>query len=75
MEEGASESVYQFAKWFADRFSAWLSIASLANVIGKGPVPTFAPPYVPVGPVVAGDNLATPVAPPLSDLGVFDAGL
>ena len=27
---------------------------------GKGPIPTFAPPFVPVGPVVAGDNIGTP---------------
>ncbi len=75
MEDRASESVYQFAKWFADRFSVWLTIAVLANVIGRGQVPTFAPPYVPVGPVVAGDILPTPNLPPLSDLGVFDVEL
>jgi hypothetical protein len=28
--------------------------------MGSGPVPTYAPPYVPVGPVVMGDNIATP---------------
>ena len=26
------------------------------GVLGKGPVPAFAPPYVPVGPVVLGDD-------------------
>ena len=26
----------------------------VTNVIGTGPVPTFAPPYVPGGPVVGG---------------------
>jgi hypothetical protein len=26
----------------------------VTNVLGTGPVPTFAPPYVPVGPVVGG---------------------
>ena len=26
--------------------------------MGRGPVPTFAPPYVPVGPVISGDNLS-----------------
>ena len=29
-------------------------------VLGKGPIPTFAPPFVPVGPVVSGDNIAAP---------------
>jgi hypothetical protein len=29
-------------------------------VLGKGPIPTFAPPFVPVGPVVMGDNIAVP---------------
>lgn len=28
-----------------------------SSMLGKGPIPTFAPPYVPVGPVLAGDNL------------------
>jgi hypothetical protein len=29
-------------------------------VMGQGPVPTFSPPYVPVGPVVSGTILPTP---------------
>ena len=29
-------------------------------VLGKGPIPTFAPPFVPVGPVMGGDNIAAP---------------
>lgn len=41
-------------------FLAWLPSQQVMNVLGKGPVPTYAPPYVPVGPVVAGDNLAIP---------------
>lgn len=39
---------------------AWLSSQMVKNVMGKGPVPSFAPPYVPVGPVVGGDNIAAP---------------
>lgn len=39
---------------------AWLSSQMVKNVLGKGQIPSFAPPYVPVGPVVAGDNIATP---------------
>ena len=38
----------------------WLSSQMVSNVLGKGPIPTFAPPYVPVGPVVNGDILSTP---------------
>lgn len=41
-------------------FVAWLPQQQVMNVLGKGPVPTYAPPYVPVGPVVAGDNIAIP---------------
>ena len=32
----------------------WLPSQMVMNVLGKGPVPPFAPPYVPVGPCVAG---------------------
>lgn len=39
---------------------AWLSAQKVMMVMGKGRVPTFAPPYVPVGPVVMGDNISTP---------------
>lgn len=38
----------------------WLSAQQVMLVMGKGPIPTFAPPYVPVGPVVGGDILPTP---------------
>ena len=32
----------------------------VTNVLGTGPVPTFAPPYVPVGPVVGGVGTMMP---------------
>jgi hypothetical protein len=41
-------------------FGIWLVAQQVMQVMGKGPIPTFAPPFVPVGPVVAGDNIATP---------------
>ena len=41
-------------------FLLWLVSQQVMNVMGKGPIPTFAPPYVPVGPVVAGDNISVP---------------
>ena len=74
-DSGASQAVNEFAKWFSERFSAWQSVATIVNVLGKGPVPTFAPPYVPVGPVIGGDSLRNPATPPLSDYGIFDVGL
>jgi hypothetical protein len=41
-------------------FTQWLPAQMVTNVLAKGPVPSFAPPYVPVGPVVGGDNIAAP---------------
>lgn len=41
-------------------FTIWLPTQMVQLVMGKGPIPTFAPPFVPVGPVVMGDNLAIP---------------
>ena len=41
-------------------FMTWLPQQQVMLVMGKGQIPTFAPPFVPVGPVVAGDNLAVP---------------
>ena len=32
-------------------FSIWLPSQMIIGVLGKGPIPTFAPPVVPVGPV------------------------
>ena len=41
-------------------FMTWLPQQQVMLVMGKGNVPTFAPPFVPVGPVMAGDNLPVP---------------
>jgi hypothetical protein len=41
-------------------FASWLASQQVLMVMGKGPVPTYAPPYVPVGPVVNGDIISTP---------------
>jgi hypothetical protein len=41
-------------------FLMWLPQQMVMLVLGKGPIPTFAPPFVPVGPVVGGDNIAAP---------------
>lgn len=41
-------------------FKIWQVSTMVTNVIGTGPVPSFAPPYVPVGPVVGGVGTMTP---------------
>lgn len=41
-------------------FTMWLPAQQVMMVLGKGPIPTFAPPYVPVGPVVGGDIISVP---------------
>ena len=41
-------------------FTIWLAAQQVMLVMGKGPIPTFAPPYVPVGPVLGGGNIAAP---------------
>lgn len=41
-------------------FLMWLPMQQVMLVMGKGPIPSFAPPYVPVGPVVGGDNIGAP---------------
>jgi hypothetical protein len=41
-------------------FLMWLPSQQVMLVLGKGPIPTFSPPFVPVGPVLAGDNIAAP---------------
>jgi hypothetical protein len=35
-------------------FKLWQTTTLVTNVLGFGPVPTFAPPYVPIGPVIGG---------------------
>lgn len=41
-------------------FTMWLPSQQAMLVLGQGPIPTFAPPYVPVGPVMNGQNIPTP---------------
>jgi hypothetical protein len=38
-------------------FLQWLAMQQVNLVMGMGPIPTFAPPFVPVGPVVGGSTL------------------
>jgi hypothetical protein len=61
---GASSSdqnLYEaLADAFEQAFDTWKVSTMVTNVLGTGPVPTFAPPYVPVGPVVGGTATMTP---------------
>lgn len=45
---------------FEKCLTIWETSTMVTNVLGTGPVPTFAPPYVPVGPVVGGIANMTP---------------
>ena len=48
------------AEAFEQAFQLWRVSTMVTNVLGTGPVPTFAPPYVPVGPVVGGVGIMPP---------------
>jgi hypothetical protein len=50
----ATELFDSIANAFAVVFVVFKASTLVQNVIGTGPVPTFAPPFVPMGPVVAG---------------------
>jgi hypothetical protein len=52
--EGLFEAI---ATVISAAFVMWLPQQMVTMVMGKGPIPTFAPPYVPVGPVLMGDVL------------------
>jgi hypothetical protein len=41
-------------------FLIWVASQLVTNCLGQGPIPTFAPPYVPVGPVMGGTNIPAP---------------
>ncbi len=48
------------AKAFNNVFQIFKMSTLVTNVLGTGPIPTFAPPFVPVGPVVAGTSIPVP---------------
>jgi hypothetical protein len=58
--EFAAELLDSIASSFSMAITTWRPMQMVMLVLGKGPVPTFAPPYVPVGPVVGGDNIPSP---------------
>lgn len=45
---------------FEKTYNIWKMSTMVTNVLGTGAIPTFAPPYVPVGPVVGGVGTMTP---------------
>ena len=47
---------------FKKHFDLWLSQTPIKCVLGTGPVPSYAPPFVPVGPVVVGMGNGIPGA-------------
>ncbi len=50
----ALAAINEFAEDFAARFTKYRAIVMVTNVLGTGPVPTFAAPIVNSGPVVGG---------------------
>jgi len=48
------------AKAFHTVFQIFKTTTIIQNVLGTGPIPTFAPPVVPAGPVLAGTVIPTP---------------
>jgi hypothetical protein len=50
----------KFAEGFCMIFDIWKASTMISNVLGTGPVPSFAPPFAPVGPVVAGSIVPKP---------------
>jgi hypothetical protein len=48
------------ANGFTTPFSIFKASTMVTNVLGTGPVPTFAPPFVPVGPVIGGVGTGPP---------------
>jgi hypothetical protein len=48
------------ADGFEKTFNIWKGSTMLTNILGTGPVPTFAPPVVPAGPVVMGTGTMPP---------------
>jgi hypothetical protein len=56
----ASDLFDAISKAFNTVFQTFKASTIVQNVLGMGPIPTFAPPFVPVGPVVMGSVIPTP---------------
>ncbi|MBM3757686.1 MAG: hypothetical protein FJW38_27365 [Acidobacteria bacterium] len=55
LPENLDESMRSLATWVGTSFEEWKGHVTMVNLTGGGSVPTFAPPYVPVGPVIQGE--------------------
>jgi hypothetical protein len=55
---GLDSAVTELSSWVEGSFRDWKQTAQVVGVMGRGPIPSYAPPYVPVGPVVMGDNIS-----------------
>lgn len=53
-EPGAATAIGAFATTVGERFARCMSVCQIETVMGSGPVPSYRPPAVPAGPVVAG---------------------
>jgi peptidoglycan hydrolase-like protein with peptidoglycan-binding domain len=62
LRDRAKASFASIATQVSPKFQAMLVTSMVTGVMGTGPVPTFAPPYVPVGPVVGGRAFSPPGA-------------
>ena len=56
----ANTFIYMLSVHLVNYFISWLTAQNVMMVMGMGPVPTFNPPYVPVGPVVNGAVIPSP---------------
>ena len=51
---------FNLSVYLANHFTTWLCSQQVMMVMGMGPVPTYNPPYVPVGSVVNGYVIPSP---------------
>jgi hypothetical protein len=49
-------AMQNLATWVENSFNQWKGSVTVTGLIGKGPVPVYAPPYVYTAPVVGGSN-------------------
>ncbi len=59
-QPGADAAITQYVTKTSTAFGVWLASQQVMLVMGKGPVPSFNPPLVPVGPVVRGSANSAP---------------
>ncbi|HEY3742092.1 MAG TPA: hypothetical protein VGL53_19705 [Bryobacteraceae bacterium] len=65
-DSSSDKAVAALTTWVEASFTEWKNLVAIVGVLGTGPAPTYAPPYVPVAPVVGGQNvsLGSPFAGP-----------